>query len=172
MTTLVSPVIEGDGVRLRPAAPADVDVLVALFAEPVVLTWWFAHDRAKVAKLIAQDDQFGWVIEVEGDVLGWIQAGEDDDDEYRSAWIDIAVTSAAHGTGVALDALRTVMAFLTEERGHHRITIDPDPDNTRAVRAYEKVGFRRVGVMRHYCCRPDGTYADGLLMEHLVGIDR
>ncbi len=166
-----TPSLDGERVHLRAGGDGDVEPLVAMFAEPSVLEWWFAQDATKVAARIAQTDQFGWVIEAEGAVLGWIQAGEEDDEEYRAAWIDIAVRTSAQGTGVAADALRTVMSFLVEERGHHRVTIDPDVENSRAVRAYEKVGFRRVGVMRRYCRRPDGSFGDGLLMEHVVGID-
>jgi aminoglycoside 6'-N-acetyltransferase len=37
-----------------------------------------------------------------------------------------------------------------------------------AIRAYEKAGFRPVGVMRSYERGPDGTWHDGLLMELLA----
>ena len=59
--------------------------------------------------------------------------------------------------------------YLIQERGHHRLTIDPAVDNAAAIRAYEKVGFRAVGVMRSYERGPDGTFHDGLLMELLAG---
>jgi aminoglycoside 6'-N-acetyltransferase len=58
--------------------------------------------------------------------------------------------------------------FLIEDRGHHRLTIDPAAANERAIRAYEKVGFRKVGLLRRYQYYPDGTWQDGLLMELLA----
>jgi aminoglycoside 6'-N-acetyltransferase len=58
--------------------------------------------------------------------------------------------------------------YLIEQRGHHRLTIDPAADNAAAIRCYEKVGFRPVGVMRRYEQGPDGTWHDGLLMELLA----
>ena len=62
------------------------------------------------------------------------------------------------------------MRLLIDERGHHRITIDPAATNAAAIRAYEKVGFRRVGVMRSYERDADGRdWHDGLLMELLAG---
>jgi aminoglycoside 6'-N-acetyltransferase len=60
-----------------------------------------------------------------------------------------------------------VARWLFEVRGHHRIVIDPAAANARAIRAYSAVGFRPVGVMRAYERRPDGTWADGLLMDLL-----
>jgi aminoglycoside 6'-N-acetyltransferase len=46
--------------------------------------------------------------------------------------------------------VRTLARYLIDERGHHRLTIDPAADNAAAVRTYEKVGFRAVGLMREY----------------------
>jgi aminoglycoside 6'-N-acetyltransferase len=56
-----------------------------------------------------------------------------------------------------------------EDRGHHRLTIDPNVANEHAIRAYAKVGFRPVGVMRSYEKNADGTWHDNLLMDLLAG---
>ncbi len=62
-----------------------------------------------------------------------------------------------------------MVELLIGERGHHRITIDPALANTRAIRAYEKVGFERVGVMRKAERDPDGGgWHDALLMQLLA----
>ena len=78
-------------------------------------------------------------------------------------------TRALHGRGIGTEAVRRVARLLIDERGHHRITIDPAADNVAAIRAYEKVGFKPVGVMREYERDHDGTgWHDGLLMELLA----
>ena len=47
--------------------------------------------------------------------------------------------------------------------------IDPSADNAAAIRCYEKVGFRPVGIMRAYERDHDGTgWHDGLLMDLLA----
>jgi aminoglycoside 6'-N-acetyltransferase len=46
--------------------------------------------------------------------------------------------------------------------------IDPAASNERAIKAYERVGFKPVGVMRSYERGPDGTFHDGLLMDLLA----
>jgi aminoglycoside 6'-N-acetyltransferase len=58
-------------------------------------------------------------------------------------------------------------ANLFEYRGHHRITIDPAAHNKPAIRSYQRVGFRSVGVMRRYERSADGSWHDGLLMDLL-----
>jgi len=52
---------------------------------------------------------------------------------------------------------------------HHRITLGTSVDNARAIRCYEKVGFRKVGVMRKSNrSHVTGEWEDELLMELVV----
>jgi aminoglycoside 6'-N-acetyltransferase len=101
-------------------------------------------------------------------VVGAIGATEEPTPQYRNAGMDIFLTTERHNQGLGTDAVRTMARYLIEEREHHRLTIDPAADNASAIRCYEKVGFRPVGVMRRYEQGPDGTWHDGLLMELLV----
>lgn len=61
-----------------------------------------------------------------------------------------------------------MLRHLVHDRGHHRVTIDPALENERAIRSYEKAGFRRVGVMREYGRDADGVWRDGLLLDVLA----
>ena len=71
------------------------------------------------------------------------------------------VTGRGHGTA----AIRLLVRHLFEERGHHRITIDPAVDNAPAVRSYGKVGFAPVGTLHAAWRDDDGAWRDLLLME-------
>ena len=113
-------------------------------------------------------DEYSLAIEVDGVVVGAVQYGEEEDPMYRNATIDVYLTASRHGDGLGSEAVLVLARYLIEERGHHRLTIDPAAGNRAAIRAYEKVGFRRVGVMRSYERGPDGTFHDGLLMEMLA----
>lgn len=110
-----------------------------------------------------------WAIEADGEVVGLILAAEETDPQYRHGSIDIVLAGGAQDRGLGSDAVRTVARWLFEIRGHHRLTIDPAASNERAIRAYERVGFRRVGVMRQYERARDRTWHDGLLMDMLAG---
>jgi aminoglycoside 6'-N-acetyltransferase len=101
-------------------------------------------------------------------VIGLIQYYEETDPAYRHAGLDIALATASHGRGYGSEALGLLVRHLIEERGHHRLTIDPAASNERAIRAYERVGFRPVGVLREYERTPDGVWRDGLLMDLLA----
>jgi aminoglycoside 6'-N-acetyltransferase len=105
---------------------------------------------------------------VDGELAGWLGFDEEKDPGYRHAGVDISLHPRFHGQGRGPDAVRTVIRWLADERGHHRFTIDPAAHNERAIRAYAAVGFERVGVMRRYELGPDGTPHDGLLMDLLI----
>ena len=131
------------------------------------MRWWdepdegFPWDEPESSRL---------VIEVHGRIAGMIQFSEESEPKYRHASIDVFLDPAAHGRGIGTEVVRRVVRHLIDERGHHRITIDPAADNAAAIRAYEKVGFRRVGVMRQYERDVGGQgWHDGLLMELLAG---
>src|SRR5688500_15274267 len=111
-----------------------------------------------------------FTIWVDGKVAGLVQYGEEDEPMYRHAWIDVFVDPGLHGRGVGADAVRTVRDHLVRERGHHRVTIDPSLDNVAAIRAYEKAGFERVGVMRRAERGPEGNWRDALFMEYVAGL--
>jgi len=160
--------LTGDRVTLRPVTSTDAAVLLSILHEPEVARRWGRFDEDDVREgFVAHDDVFA--IEVDGEVVGAIQFGEEEDPMYRHAGIDLFLTTARHRQGLGSDAIRTLARHLFQERGHHRLSIDPAADNAPAIAAYEKVGFRRVGVMRSYERGPDGTWHDGLLMDMLVG---
>jgi aminoglycoside 6'-N-acetyltransferase len=108
-----------------------------------------------------------FTIWVDGEIAGLIQYGEEAEPMYRHAWIDVFVSSSHSGRGVGSEAVSRVVALLRDERGHHRVTIDPSVDNAPAIRAYEKAGFERVGVMKMAERGPDGRWRDALFMEQV-----
>src|SRR5947209_10445246 len=146
--------------------PQDVPLLAAIASEPEVARWWGDVPESElVAKAAGEDDVEAFVIELDGDVVGLIQVYEHPDPQYRHAGIDLFLSSAATGRGLGREAVRLLADHLLDDRGHHRLTIDPAAGNERAIRCYEAVGFRRVGIMRLYERGPDGAFHDGLLME-------
>ena len=155
------PVLDGRVVTLRQARRSDAERLLAILEEPDVARWW----RRDEWERLDEGDVVTFAIEVDGVVAGCIQFDEEEDPDYRSASLDIFVATAFHGRRVGLDAMRTLIAWLIEVRGHHRFTVDPAAANARAIHVYEKLGFRSVGVLRRYERVADGSWRDALLME-------
>ncbi len=148
-----------------------IEPLVAILAEPSVARWWPSTDDAgRRGHLEPEDAVLGFAVLARPgrEVIGYLQAAEETDPDFHHAGIDLFLATGSQGRGHGPDAIRTAIRWLIAVRGHHRITIDPAADNVQAIRAYEKVGFRRVGVLRRYQRFADGTWADGLLMELLA----
>jgi aminoglycoside 6'-N-acetyltransferase len=154
---------------LRPLRLDDVPGVAEIQAEPGVARWWGSPDEAELRKKAEGSyDEKAFAIQREGELVGLIQYVEEKTPEFRHAGIDLFISERLHGRGLGTDALRTMARHLIEERGHHRLTIDPSVDNAAAIRCYQKVGFRPVGVLREYWRAPDGNWRDGLLMDLLA----
>ena len=160
--------LRGERVTLRPITLDDAPRLAEIAAEPEIAYWWLGPTEDDLRKMAGpEEDAMVFVIEEGGEVVGLVEAGEENDPDYRHASIDIFVTAARRGQGLGADAIRTLARHLFEDRGHHRITIDPAATNERAIRVYERVGFKRVGIMRKYERGVDGEWHDGLLLDLL-----
>lgn len=159
------PTLRGERVTLRPPDDRDLDELVAILDVSGVREWWVpSQDRHDDLRC----DGHAFAVTVDGALAGWMGFHEELDPGYRHAGMDILLAPAYHGAGLGPEALRLLARWLVDVRGHHRITIDPALANERAIRAYEAVGFRRVGVMRRYELGVDGEWHDGLLMDLLA----
>jgi aminoglycoside 6'-N-acetyltransferase len=162
--------LRGDRVVLRPLAESDVDRIVELGADDEVRRWWRGLTREHVLEKARGDDEGAVVFAIvaDGEVAGMIQYIEENDEEFRHASVDLFLGAQYQDRGLGTDTVRTMVRHLIDDRGHHRLTIDPAAHNKRAIRAYEKAGFRRVGIMREYWLDADGVWRDGLLLDLLA----
>lgn len=69
----------------------------------------------------------------------------------------------ARGKGYGTMAARLMIRYAFEEMGLHRLFLRVFADNTRAIRSYEKAGFKREAFLRDDV-RIDGCYRDIVLM--------
>jgi aminoglycoside 6'-N-acetyltransferase len=150
-------------IELRPLAAPDAPELRRIHNTAEVVRWWdvpgesFPWDEPGSTRL---------TIEVDGVIAGLAQYWEEPEPRYRHAGIDLFIDPAMHGQGIGTEVVIRLARLLLEERGHHRITIDPATANLAAIRAYTKAGFRAVGVMRRAERDVAGAgWHDCLLME-------
>lgn len=168
MATVELPTLRGPRIVLRPPLPGEPERLAELIAaDPVTGPRWSA-DPKTLMRWFEEEGLHLLVAELDGEPVGVLDFHEVEDWEYRSAGIDIGLLSCCVGKGLGTEALRVLAAYLIDVRGHHRLTIDPAADNTRAIRAYEKVGFKPIGIARKYERLDDGEWHDGLLMDMLA----
>lgn len=152
---------------LRPLREGDEPELSRIHETPGVARWWGLPEPGFPWRDEPEANRL--VVESDGALCGMVQWSEEPTPRYRHAAIDLFLDPSVHGRGIGTEIVRRVARMLFDERRHHRITIDPAVENHAAVRAYERAGFTRVGVMRSYERDADGEqWHDGLLMELLA----
>lgn len=107
------PALGGALVTLRLTEDGDVVTLLAILDEPEVGRWW----RRTEWERVDEKDAVVFSIVLYGAVVGCIQYAEETDPDYRSAAVDVFVSSAVRGRGVGSDAMRTLIAWLIDVRG-------------------------------------------------------
>jgi aminoglycoside 6'-N-acetyltransferase len=148
--------------QFRPMSAADLPMVRRWLEAPHVAQWW--HDPDEQFALVSEDldhpamDQF--VVAAENRPFAYLQCYD------PNAWPE-------GGLGMHPDGTRGIDQFIGEpdmvDRGHGsalirsfvdnllntgtpRVITDPDPENIRAVRAYEKAGFQKARLVD----TPDG----------------
>ena len=85
----------------------------------------------------------------------------------RTASVSIAIFSEEdRGKGFGTDAMKVLLRFGFDFLNLHRIGLNVFDTNPRAIRVYEKVGFKKVGVMRHTDF-VEGKYVNDVAMDIL-----
>lgn len=175
--------IPGEGVRLRSIERTDIPTFLRWMNDPEV------RENLLLFKPVSSMDEERWVdslrdrtnelvLAVEAEIDGtWIHVGNvglhDMDTKNRTAELGIVLGEKEHwGKGLGPSACRTMVRFAFDEMNLHRLDLSVFEFNTRAVRCYEKVGFKREGVRREALFHL-GRYHDiivmGLLRADLAG---
>ena len=83
------------------------------------------------------------------------------------AEIGAEIDHAFRAKHVVREAGEAVVRFAFETLGFHRLEVRTSPRNVGAIRAAEAMGFQREGLLRANARRPDGTFADTLVLSRL-----
>lgn len=172
-----SPTVTGQRVVLRPLGATDADDFWADLHDPEAIRLTGTHrtfTRAEIDRWCAtraeQTDRIDLAV-LDRATGAW--AGElaitDWDPDNRSCSFRIALTGAARGRGLGTEATRLVVDHVfdrIDDPPVHRLELEVFDFNPRARRAYERVGFRREGVLRD-ALRWDGEFHDVIVMSLL-----
>jgi aminoglycoside 6'-N-acetyltransferase len=152
---------------IRRYSESDLRPLLEIVNQPEVSRWWGSWTRAELKKEIS-NATLAFTIEIDERPGGYIAVNEESDPDSYGFDIDIFLDFDHVDQGLGTEALRHVMRMMFEGRGHHRAEIYVNPGNSRARRAYEKVGFKDVGIVRKCARMDDGKWHDELLMDLLA----
>jgi len=134
--------------KFRNLTPEDYPLLLKWLSENHVMEWWNDGDDTleKVALHYGEqnDDVWRFILveeneEIEKDI-GYFQYYFASDNEIG---IDQFIGEADYlGKGVGEKAIKLFIELITGKHNPKQIILDPSPENKRAIRCYEKVGFK------------------------------
>jgi len=164
----------------RPLAHADIPMFCEWISRPHVAAWW--SDAPSLDEINAWcgpaannqcHDLHQIAILGDRDPVGFIQAYVPCECHHDGWWLDEAdpgvrgidqflANAEQLGTGLGTRLIRAFVHRLFEDASVTRIQSDPAPANRRAIRCYEKAGFRAVReiatpdglALLMYCDRP------------------
>ena len=164
------PTIQGKQITLRKIQEKDVDDRLVLgrhhefihmcggetLTEPEYPnrdTWVNWYNSAKTA-------DYSWIIDLNGHCIG--TAGfhhiseEDNSATYRIGIFDVQ----KHSKGIGTEVTRLLLEYGFKIKKWHRIDLKVLEYNHRAIRCYEKCGFKKDGILRESAFIEGKSYSD------------
>ncbi|GAB6898275.1 GNAT family N-acetyltransferase [Kineosporia succinea] len=159
------PVIEGDGLRLRPWRTGDEPFLVGAYSDPAIQRWhtFVLDDEAEATGWIERvnarwpsEKAADWAVESQGELVSRI-GFRILDLEYGDAEVAYWVAPQARGAGIASRAL-TVLTDWAREHGLHRLTLQHSTQNEPSCRVAQRCGFHLEGTLVRSLLHADGWH--------------
>ena len=153
--------IENDQIRIRDFTRADLPLMLKWLTDDRVLEFYEGRDVQFNMETLAEhfleeiSDGFRMIIEYNGQAVGYGQAyqlsGEmfEEYDYPDSGKVVFAMDQFIGepdywNRGIGTEFLKMMASYLKTNKGASCILLDPHKSNPRAIRAYEKAGFKII----------------------------
>jgi len=165
--------LNGQQTSIRPVEEADMETMYQWYNDQEVNFWssgaWplntlLSKEQLTVKFLDELPDTYRFAILAENELLIGTIGFKEVNIPAQSATLFIVLGNKTYwGKGYGTDALITFSRFLFTQWNFHRISLDTWDGNIRAIRVYEKVGFKIEGRQRE-ARFVLGKYHDAILM--------
>lgn len=172
--------IQNGNLKVRKLEKKDNHLLAKWLSDPSVLEFYEGRDNPfdleKVNKVFydPEDNEVKCIVEVDGNEIGYIQFYQLDDEEKKEYGY---FNENVYGTdqfigevkywnkGIGTLLVTSMVKFLVEHKKADRVVMDPQTRNTRAIKCYEKCGFKKVKILLNRELH-EGEYQDCWLIEY------
>jgi RimJ/RimL family protein N-acetyltransferase len=168
--------LEGERIRLRPVGDGDVEGRLALGSHAEIIRMFGGSTRElrpltpEAARAWCDRIRLhpsAWIIEESGRLIGEARLDNIDRRDSRCTMALGIYDPARLGQGLGSEAIRLLLTHAFETLGLHRVGVRVLACNSRAIRAYEKCGFKREGIERE-AALVDGERHDDVLLGILA----
>lgn len=164
-------------VQLRPAIPADIPAITAIYAVEVrelVNTYEYeVPGEAEMAQRMVDITTRGYpylVATIDGEVAGYAYANS-----YRARiayqWTvenSVYVDGRFQGRGIGSALMQALIEECTARGFRQMVAVIGEPANTASIRLHERFGFELIGVFRGLG-RKHGRWLDTVQMQRALG---
>lgn len=172
-------ILQEDKLVVRNLEASDADHLLRWLTDSHVLAFVEGRDRQHDADSIqetffAEDEVRRGIIEWEGTPVGYTEMEPWDEGSKRMHGYpaDASIWEMAQfigepsywNQGIGTQLIQALTRYLAEQEGAQLIVMLPQIRNTRAIRCYEKCGFRRVKLLPQHQFF-EGAWQNCWLME-------
>ena len=177
-------IIKEKEISLRLLKEQDKNLLLKWLTDERVLNFWEGKSAVFDLDRITEDfygeenlEVIRTIIEYQGQVIGYLQMYKLDNEaleeySYQSTnkviyGIDQFIGEPEYwDKGIGTKFMKLVLQYLTNSKGAEIVILDPHADNPRAIRCYEKVGFKKIKFLPKHELH-DGEMVDCYLMEYI-----
>ena len=157
-------------IRLRPLERDDLLFVHALDNNASVMRYWFEEPYASYDELVQiynahiQDNtERRFIVTNErGESLGLVELIEIST-IHRKAEFQIIISPMQQGKGYAKTATALAVQHAFLALNLHKLSLDVDPANTKAIHIYEEAGFQAEGILKEEFFA-NGQYHDVMRM--------
>jgi aminoglycoside 6'-N-acetyltransferase len=161
----------------------DYELLAKWLSDDKVLEFYQGRDKPSSLEAIIEKYQprargehytTSCIIELKHQPIGYIQYYPVQDDSKEEYGYDIEELIygmdlyigeiSCQDKGIGTKIVEGLIGYIKTNKHPHRIVIDPRVDNKRAIRCYEKCGFRIKKLLKEYELH-EGRWHDNVLME-------
>ncbi len=148
---------------VRMLAEDDKNLLAKWLSDPAVLRYYEGRDNAFDIEKIEQnffcaDEEMRCIVEYDNQSVGYVQFyqlgdeerliyGYHDRTEVIFGMDQFLGETSDWNKGIGTQLVSAVVTYLLCEKGANRIVMDPQKSNERALRCYEKCGFKKVKLL-------------------------
>ena len=175
-------IIESKDLRVRTLVDNDKIQLAKWLSNPEILQYYEGRDNPFDVEKVEQEffddegDATRCLVEFEEMPIGYLQYYEVDEEERQIYGYDgseeiiygmdqFIGESGYWNKGIGTQLVHLVVAYLIREKCADRIVMDPQTQNERAIRCYEKCGFKKVKLLPKRELH-EGKYRDCWLIEY------
>lgn len=175
--------ITQDKIRIRTMVPGDAAALLKWMTDARVLEFYEGRDKRYTEELIREDffeenndSVMKVIVEYDGVPIGYGQiypmGGEDyghygyDNRNETVYCLDQFIGEPDYwNKGIGTEYIKLVLKFLGEEKQADAVVMDPHQENVRALKCYQKAGFRIIKCLPEHELH-EGKMRDCYLMEY------